>query len=121
MALILIRADNQNKILNALADLERHAKLKITGKPRIVPPQLANKVIKRILKEELKSKTKYAAMVKVKEDTTKSIMQIRKIHPPAHLMVISKEYEEHQELEDVFKELKSMKGYYSHKKNRPSS
>jgi len=121
MALILIRADNQNKILNALADLERHAKLKITGKPRIVPRQLADRVLKQILKEELKSKTRYAAMVKVEEDTTKSIMQVRKIHPPAHLVVISKEYGEYQELEDAFKKLKSMKGYYSHKKNRTPS
>ena len=56
MALILIRADKQKKILNALADLERHAKLKINGKPRLISTELADKVIQGIIKQKLKSK-----------------------------------------------------------------
>ena len=34
MALILIRAMNKKKALNGLANLERHAKLSIIGKPK---------------------------------------------------------------------------------------
>ncbi len=115
MALILVRADSEKKILNALADLERHAKLKINGKPRILPAKIADKFIKAILKQELKSETHFAVMVKVSEDTTKSIMQVRKIHPPAHIMVLSSEYADYPELESIFKELKPLRGYYSHK------
>ncbi len=116
MTLILVRADKNTKILNALADLERHAKLNILGKPRILPASTADKFIKSILKQELKSKTKFAVMVKVNEDTTKSIMQVKKIHPPAHIMVLSREYADYQELENIFQELRPLKGYYSHKK-----
>lgn len=116
MAFILIRAESQKKILNALADLERHAKLKINGQPKIISPELADEVIERILKQKLRSKTKQAVMVLVEEDTTKSILQIRKIHPPAHIVVISKEYEDYSNLKDLYRELIPFKGYYSGKK-----
>ena len=65
MAIILIRADDKKKILNALADIERHAQLKINGKPKIVPPELADEVIGRILKQKIKRKSKQAVMVLV--------------------------------------------------------
>lgn len=120
MALILIRADSQKKILNALADLERHAQLKIRGSPRIIAPDLADEAIERILKQKSRSKSKKAVMVQVEEDTTKSIMQVRKIHPPAHLVVLSKEYEDYPRLEAIFKDLVPMKGYYSHKNKENS-
>ncbi len=116
MAFILIRADSQKKILNALADLERHAQLKINGKPKIISPELADEVLERILKQKLRTKSKWAVMVLVEEDTTKSIMQVRKIHPPAHLVVLSNEYEDYSNLKNIYKELLPFKGYYSGKK-----
>lgn len=116
MAYILIRADSTKKILNALADLERHAQLKISGKPKIIAPELADEVIERILKQKLRSKSKWAVMVRVEEDTTKSIMQVKKIHPPAHLVVVSDEYEDYSNLKNMFGDLTPFKGYYSGKK-----
>ncbi len=115
MTLILIRADNQGKILNAIADIERHANLKISGNPKIIEPQIADKLAKGILKQDLRSKCEIASIVKVLEDTTKSIMHIKKIHPPAHLVVISEEYKEFEEIKKMFSRLPVLKGYYSHK------
>lgn len=115
MTLILIRADNQGKILNAIADIERHANLKIAGKPKIVDTEIADKLAKGILKQNLRTKCEIAALVKVLDDTTKSIMHIKKIHPPAHLVVISEEYKEFEEIKKMFNRLPVLKGYYSHK------
>jgi hypothetical protein len=55
-------------------------------------------------------------MVLVEEDTTKSIIQVRKIHPPAHLVVISDEYKDYSNLKDIYGKLTPLKGYYSLKK-----
>lgn len=115
MTLILIRADNQGKLLNAIADIERHANLKIAGKPKIVDTEIADKLAKGILKQNLRTKCEIAALVKVLDDTTKSIMHIKKIHPPAHLVVISEEYKEFEEIKKMFNRLPVLKGYYSHK------
>ncbi len=115
MALILIRADSQGKLLNALADIERHADLKIAGKPKIIDPKIADRIAKGILKQNLRSKCEIAVLVKVLEDITKSIMHIKKIHPPAHIVVISDEYKEFEEIKQLYNRLPPLKGYYSHK------
>jgi hypothetical protein len=115
MALILIRADNKEKLLNGIADVERHAKLKILGIPRAIASESADNIVQEIIKQKLRSKSKKAVIVRVEEDTTKSIVNIRKIHPPAHLMVISEEYDAFKDLEANFKELKPFRGYYSPK------
>ncbi len=115
MALILIRADNKEKLLNGIADVERHAKLKILGIPRVIPSESADNIVQEIIKQKLRSKSKKAVIVRVEEETTKSIVNIRKIHPPAHLMVISEEYDAFKDLEANFKELKPFRGYYSPK------
>ncbi len=118
MTLILIRAESQPKILNSLADIERHAELKINGKPRIIDCKMADEFAKRIINDKLRSKSKIAVLVSVQEDTTRSILQIRKIHPPAHIMVISKEYPQWEELKKIYSTLPTLKGYYSAKKNK---
>jgi len=116
MALILIRANNQKKLLNALADIERHAKLKITGKPRVIDSKKADELAKEIIKQKIRVNSKIAVLVNVLEDNTLSILQIKNIHPPAHLIVISDEYESFEEIKNLYDVSSSFKGYYSHKK-----
>ncbi len=116
MTLILIRGENQTKILNSLADIERHAGLKINGTPKLIDTKLADEYAQNIINAKLKSKSKIAVLISVQEDTTKSIMQVRKIHPPAHVIVISNEYSQWEELKKIFSTLPPLKGYYSAKK-----
>ena len=115
MALILIRAEDQAKLLNTIADIERHAGLKVTGKPRIIDSRKADEIAAKILRQDVRSKAEIAVLVRVEDDTTKSIVHIRKIHPPAHVIVISEEYGEFKLLEETFHGLTYFNGYYSHK------
>ncbi len=115
MSLIIIRADSNEKILNAIADLERHGGLKVIGKPRLMRRELADRLASSILGGPLRSRASAAAAVEVEEDDTESIMAVRRIHPPAHLIVVSSEYDEYGELRDIFRNLRVMRGYYSHK------
>lgn len=116
MALILIRAMNKKKALNVLADLERHAKLNIEGKPKQVSPDKVSAVTRRVIKQNPRDDIKVPVLVKVKEDTTLSIVNIKKTHPPAHVIVISEEYPEYESLLKEYKTGKVFDGYYSHKK-----
>ena len=120
MAFILIRAMNKKKALNSLADIERHGKLTIIGKPKQISIKKAYTLTKRILKKEPRGDIKIAVLVKVKESTTESIMNLRKIHPPAHLIVISEEYPEYDVMCEEFKKAKIFDGYYS-SKNKSNS
>ena len=115
MALILIRGENNSKLLNAIADIERHANLNISGKPKKIDPEFTDLLVEKILKSPLRSKSKVATAFFVKEDTTFSIIQIKKIHPPAHIIVVSDEYNEYSELIEKLRGASDFKGYYSNK------
>ena len=116
MALILIRGENNSKILNAIADVERHAKLHLVTKPKKLDAKVADKVVEHILNAPLRTKSKVATIFRVQEDTATAIVQVKKIHPPAHIVVVSRDYEDYDELNKLFKDSSVFKGYYSGKK-----
>ena len=111
MALILIRGENNSKILNAIADVERHANLNLTTKPKRIDAKYADKIVENILKAPLRT-----TVFRVKEDTSTAIVQIKKIHPPAHIIVISNDYDDYKELNKTLNDAKVFRGYYSGKK-----
>ncbi|MDR2967878.1 MAG: DUF356 domain-containing protein [Methanobacteriaceae archaeon] len=115
MGLILIRGENHLKILNAIADIERHASLNISSYPKKIDSKFADLLVEKILKSPLRTKSKVATAFFVKEDTTFSIIQIKKIHPPAHIIVVSNEYKEYAKLKEKLNNASNFKGYYSNK------
>ena len=115
MALILIRGETNSKILNAIADMERHGNLNLVTKPKVVDSNFADSIVEKILNSKLRTKSKVATAFFVKEDTTLSIMQVKKIHPPAHVVVISNEYDDYHKLKKILDNAKAFQGYYSHK------
>ena len=115
MALILIRGENNSKLLSAIADLERHGNLNLVTKPKVVDASFADTLVENILKSELKTKSSVATAFFVKEDTTLSILQVKKIHPPAHVVVVSDEYDGYSKLEYVLNNAEPFKEYHSSK------
>ena len=116
MALVLIRGENNSKILNAIADVERHANLNLTTKPKVIDAKYADKIVENILKAPLRTKSNVATAFRIKEDTATAIVQIKKIHPPAHIVVISNDYDDYKELNKTVNDARVFKGYYSGKK-----
>ena len=76
MALILVRGENNSKVLNAIADMERHGNLNLITKPKVVDASFADSLVENILNSKLRTKSNVATAFFVKEDTTLSIMQI---------------------------------------------
>jgi hypothetical protein len=115
MALILIRGENNSKLLSAIADMERHGNLTLDSKPKMIDASFADSLVEGILNSKLKTKSNVATAFFVKEDTTLSIMQVKKIHPPAHVVVVSDEYGAYSKLEYVLNSASDFQGYQSHK------
>lgn len=115
MALILIRGETNSKLLNAIADMERHGNLNLITRPKVVDSKFADSLVEKILNSKLRTKSKVATAFFVKEDTTLSIMQIKKIHPPAHVVVVSDECDGYYKLKKSLDNAKAFRGYYSHK------
>lgn len=115
MALVLVRGENNSKLLNAIADIERHGNLNLTSKPKLIDSKFADKIVEKILNSDLRTKSKVATAFFIKEDATLSIMQIKKIHPPAHIVIVSEEYDSYNELKNKLSKATDFSGYYSHK------
>lgn len=115
MALILVRGENNSKLLNAIADMERHGNLTLVSKPKVIDASFADSLVESILNSKLRTKSNVATAFFVKEDTTLSIMQIKKIHPPAHVVVISDEYDAYSKLEYVLNNAEEFNSYHSNK------
>ena len=115
MALILVRGENNSKLLSAIADMERHGNLNLISKPKVVDASFADSLVEGILNSKLRTSSKVATAFFVKEDPTLSIMQIKKIHPPAHVVVVSDEYDAYSKLEYVLNKSKEFDGYHSTK------
>ncbi len=115
MALILVRGENNSKLLNAIADMERHGNLNIISKPKVIDAGFADSLVENILNSKLKTTSNVATAFFVKEDPTLSIMQIKKIHPPAHVVVVSDEYDGYDKLKNVLESAAPFQGYHSHK------
>ncbi len=115
MALILIRGENNSKLLSTIADMERHGNLSLVSQPKIIDAVFADSLVEDILKSKLRTKSSVATAFFVKEDTTLSILQIKKIHPPAHVVVVSDEYTAYDKLKNALEDAKIFPGYHSHK------
>ena len=113
MALILVRGENNSKLLSAISDMERHGNLTLITKPKVIDASFADSLVEGILNSKLKTKSNVAIAFFVKEDTTLSIMQVKKIHPPAHVVVVSDEYGAYSKLEYVLNSADDFKGYNS--------
>lgn len=81
----------------------------------MIDADYADKIVEKILNSPLRTKSKVATAFRVKEDITVSILQIKKIHPPAHIVVISDEYDVYDELNAKLDDSRNFKGYYSNK------
>ena len=111
MALILIRGDSKYKLLNAIADMERHGNFNLITKPKVVDASFADSLVEGILKSKIKHKSKIATAFFVKEETTLSIVLVKKIHPPAHIVVVSQEYGAYSKLEYVLNKADDLDDY----------
>ena len=115
MALILIRGESNSKLFSAIADMERHGSLNLVSKPKVVDASFADTLVEGILNSKLRTRSNVATAFFVKEDTTLSIMQVKKIHPPAHVVVVSDEYDAYSKLEYVLNNADEFKGYQNNK------
>ncbi len=105
---ILIRADNTRKAMTALADLERHADIRVF-EPRLMPKHMAEDLVSEFL--NLKSEKKVNFVVQVAMNPGEAIKRIMKIRPPAHIVVVTDRYKSYEIMEANYKEFPKIEGF----------
>ncbi len=97
-SLAVIRAEDISKVKIALHDLVRYARLTYADKARRLEPAFADKILIHIMKSPLRTHCEAASIVPLVEEASAAIGRIRRIHPPAHVIIVSPRHEIFYEL-----------------------
>ncbi len=99
----LVRADNSDKVKIALHDLERYGDIQFSASPRSIEANYADELLVSVMGVSLKSKCNSAALVELKNHAGLAISRLKKIHPPAHVVIISPKHKVFEELSGKFR------------------
>lgn len=94
----VVRADDMSKVRTALCDLIRYAHLSFEGKARKLEPAFADNILIHVMKSPLRTCCEAASIVPLNEDASAAIGRLRKIHPPAHVIIVSPRHEIYHDL-----------------------
>jgi len=98
----LVRADNSDKVKIALHDLERYGDIQFSATPRSIEANYADELLVSVMGVPLKSKCNSAALVELSNHAGAAISRLKKIHPPAHIIIISPRHKMFEELAGQF-------------------
>ncbi len=94
----VIRADDISKVKTALCDLVRYAGLNFASSAKRLEPAFADNILTNVMKSPLRICCEAASIVPLNEEASAAIGRIRKIHPPAHIIIVSPRHEIYYEL-----------------------
>ncbi len=94
----MVRADEMSKVRTALCDLVRYARLTFADKARRLEPAFADNILVHVMKSPLRTCCEAASIVPLEDEASAAIGRLRKIHPPAHVIIVSPRHEIYHEL-----------------------
>ena len=115
MALILIRGETLSKIVNSIKSMEVAGNFSLSNKPVVVDPALADSFVEGILNSKIRTKSNHAVAFFVRDNDSLSIIKIKNIHPPAHIVVISEKYDCYSTLNRLIRVGEVFRHYDSHR------
>lgn len=97
-SMAVVRADDMSKVKIALCDLVRYGHMTFADRARKLEPTFADNILIHIMKSPLKVSCSAAAIVPLVDQASIAIGRLRKIHPPAHVIIVSPRHEIYHEL-----------------------
>ncbi|MCL7476107.1 MAG: DUF356 domain-containing protein [Methanosarcinales archaeon] len=88
----VIRADSSSKVNIALRDLVRYGHMSFDDSPKQMDPRKADNVLVDVMHTNLKSPCGSAAVVPLGDHASSAIGRLKKIHPPAHVIIVSPQH-----------------------------
>lgn len=122
-SLAVIRANDRSKLRTALRDLVKYGHMSYANVPKRLEPSFADSILVNVMKSPLKSRCTAAAVVPLMDSAGAAIGRLKKIHPPAHVIIVSPRHEIYHKLIDYIEMLPeaffTRKQYIQKKSNYP--
>src|SRR5574341_210890 len=97
-SLAVIRANDMADVKIALSDLARYAHLTFADRARKLEPAVADNILVHVMKSPLRSCCEAASIVPLTDEPSAAIGRLKRIHPPAHVIIVGPRYEMYHEL-----------------------
>lgn len=97
-SIAVVRADSNLKVHTALLDLRRYGRIVFAEPPKTLAPEYADDILTSVLNCPLKNKCSAAAVVLLNTSPSVAIGKLSKIHPPAHVVIVSSKHDIYDEL-----------------------
>jgi hypothetical protein len=97
-SMAVVRANDVARVRTTLCDLVRYGHMTFADHARKLEPTFADNILVQIMKSPLKACCLAAKIVALEDPPSKAIDSIRKIHPPAHVIILSPRHEIYHEL-----------------------
>lgn len=97
-SMAVVRADDMSKVKTAICDLIRYGQLTFVDKARRLEPTFADNILVHVMRSPLRMSCEAAAIVPLVDEASVAIGRLRKIHPPAHVIIVSPRHEIYHEL-----------------------
>ena len=104
----------------ALHDLERYGHIQFSATPKCIEPNYADELLVSVMGVALKSKCNSAALVELNNHAGAAISRLKKIHPPAHIIIISPRHNMFEELAVKFSKYPEFDRTFNHQKGPQS-
>ncbi len=104
-SLAVIRANDNSKLKTALFDLVKYGHMSYASVPKKLEPGFADNILVNVMRTPLKSRCTAAAVVPLMDSACAAIHRLRRIHPPAHVIIVSPRHEIYHELIDYIEML----------------
>jgi len=109
----LVRADDPAKVRIALHDLETYGDIQFSTNPRCIENDYADALLVSVMGVSLRSKCNSAALVELKTNAGAAINRLKKIHPPAHVVIISPKHQVFEEITGEFQKYPEFNRFFS--------
>ena len=90
----LIRADDPDKVKIALHDLETYGHIQFSENPKNIATKYADQILMSVMGGMLKNECCSASLVQLETPPGAAISNLKKIHPPAHIIIISPRHDQ---------------------------
>ncbi len=97
-SMAVVRADDASKVKIALCDLVRYGHMTFADSAKKLEPAFADNILIHVMKSPLRASCAAAAIVPLVDQASIAIGRLRKIHPPAHVIIVSPRHEIYHEL-----------------------
>ena len=97
-SIAVVRAGGMPQVKTTIRDFIRYGRLTFADKARELEPAIADKILVSVLKSPLRMCCEAAAVVPLKNEASAAIGLLRKIHPPAHVIIVGPRHDIYNKL-----------------------